>query len=497
MQFHFSAIHQIDTFDRNRFHLATCFDRIRPNSRPSFLESRLPLYIPSGNFELGHSSDIRLSSSGGSYAQQFVSAPSLSLVLLYSPNEILPYHTPLKQPQPRVDWNLNQFFLHEYALPAQISGQCQSLHLLPYWTGQPAFKPSQQSMASLHTSRDIPLYGSSPINGPAMLRTGSESPMSSYGDADELMETDKEDEMTDEVDRSFSQTLSVSDGPDLMGSLQQPRDNASTNAKHDDTFARNKRHGMTLTRRIPTMLHGNDDDDPDEDEEVETTGYFGGMGPISPTGGGRSKGRPSIGQSTRLAFDAGKSKPVQSSSRLGQLQRPSAFSMLGKPAASSGERPQQRAFGRESGRENMLSMTSKAGTQGRSTLKVQGRSLGDGFIRGPATAPLRDMAGGFSDAENDDVTVKQSVNKVRLPMPLFRMDQRPSPKRGDVSVLTTIYDHHSCANWYSCSPHLWSATRRPLPLGWPSKGMPSLSPMTFAWNLILPAALVLLELLAR
>jgi hypothetical protein len=270
--------------------------------------------------------------------------------------------------------------------------------------------------------------------------------MSSYGDADELMETDKEDEMTDEVDRSFSQTLSVSDGPDLMGSLQPPGDLSSTNAKHDDTITRNKRHGMTLPRRLPTMLHGNDDDDPDEDEEVETMGFFGGMGPISPTGGGRSKGRPSIGQSTRLAFDAGKAKPVQSSSRLGQLQRPSAFSMLGKPAASSGERPQQRVFGRESGRENMMSMTSKAGTQGRSTLKIQGRSQGDGFMRGPATAPLRDMTGGFSDAENDDVTVKQPVPKARPPMPLFRMDQRPSPKRGDVSVSVAIPDHHSYIN---------------------------------------------------
>ena len=320
-------------------------------------------------------------------------------------------------------------------------------------------------MASVHTSRDLPLYGSSPINGPAMLRTGSQSPMSSYGDADELMETDKEDELTDEVDRSFSQTLSVSDGPDLMRSFQPSGDCLSHNAKDDNTITRNKRHGMTLPRRIPTMLHGNDDDDPDEDEEVETMGFFGGMGPISPTGGGRSKGRPSIGQSTRLAFDAGKSKPVQSSSRLGQLQRPSAFSMLGKPAASSGDRPQQRAFGRESGRENMLSMTSKAGTQSRSTLKIQGRNLGDGSMRGPATAPLRDTAGGFSDAENDVATVKPSVHKARPPMPLFRMDQRPSPKRGDVSVFAARYDHYSCANWCTCSLRLWSATRRLLPLG--------------------------------
>jgi hypothetical protein len=280
-------------------------------------------------------------------------------------------------------------------------------------------------MAAFHPSRDALSCGSSPINGPLELRQrDSASPVSSYGDdADELMETDKEDELTSEVDRSFSQTLSVSDAFESMPSPQSK----------PYTTAANKRHGMTLPRRLPCMLHGADDDDDDdednEDDEVHGNGYFGAMAPISPTGGGRFARRPALGQ-------ASKARTTQLSSRLGQMQRPSAFSAANARLARPEDRP-QRAFGRESGRENVVSQELQNQTLSRPSLKLNSRNQTEIGYKVPMTAPLSGTSRASVQDENEDSTFRPLAVKSRPPLPTFTMTQRPSPKRGDVSRRAT------------------------------------------------------------
>jgi hypothetical protein len=278
-------------------------------------------------------------------------------------------------------------------------------------------------MAAVHPSRDALTYGSSPIDAPLEFRQrDSASPVSSYGDdADELMETDKEDELTSEVDRSFSQTLSVSDA---FESAPSPQFKSYTTAA-------NKRHGMALPRMMPSMLHGADDDDDDDednqDDEVHGTGYFGAMAPISPTGGGRVARRPALGQASRA-------RTTQLSSRLGQLQRPSAFSAANGASARPEDRP-QRSFGRESGRENLVNPELRSQTLTRPSLKLHSKSQTEIGFKVPMTAPLSGTLRAPVYDENEESTFRPLAVKTRPPLPIFTSSQRPSPKRGDVSQL--------------------------------------------------------------
>lgn len=268
-------------------------------------------------------------------------------------------------------------------------------------------------MAAVYPSRAVSAYGSSPLSAPSELRQrDSASPVSSYGDdADELMETDKEDELTSEVDRSFSQTLSVSDNLDAFEPAASPLSKTFTTTA-------NKRRGMTLPRKIPSMLHGADDDDDDDendDDVLHGTGYFGARAPISPTGGARLARQPALGQASRA-------RNAQLSSRLGQLQqRPSAFSTANPQPVRA-----QRAFGQESGRDNILRPNSQNESLTASSAKSHSQTQTEiGFA-----ATLRAATGN----ENGVATFRP---KSRPALPTFTMSQRPSPKRGDVSSLSS------------------------------------------------------------
>jgi hypothetical protein len=181
------------------------------------------------------------------------------------------------------------------------------------------------------------------------------------------------------------------------------------------------------------MLHGADDDDDDdednEDDEVHGNGYFGAMAPISPTGGGRFARRPALGQ-------ASKARTTQLSSRLGQMQRPSAFSAANARLARPEDRS-HRAFGRESGRENLVSQELQNQTLSRPSLKLNSRNQTESSFKVPMTAPLSGTLRASVQDENEDSTFRPLAVKSRPPLPTFTMTQRPSPKRGDVSRLAT------------------------------------------------------------
>ena len=242
------------------------------------------------------------------------------------------------------------------------------------------------------------------------------------------METDKEDELTSEVDRSFSQTLSVSDA---FESVPSPLGKSHT-------ATANKRHGMTLPRLIPSMLHGADDDDDDDedfdDDALHGNGYFGAMAPLSPTGGARLNRRPALGQGSRQ-------RTTQTSSRLGQLQhRPSAFTIADATSSKPEDRT-QRTFGRELGRENIVNPEQRSQLAARPSLKLHSQSQTDIGFKIPKTASLSGTVRASAGTENEDPTFRPVAVKTRQPLPAFTIVQRPSPKRGDVSPLAvkTVY----------------------------------------------------------